>query len=377
MEMKQCEWLILTLHVLIAVVTFNPEAIVADSSMHRQRLDEVAKKLADDWLESNEGKKINDEAERINSEETIAAANGKIDAPKKAVSFNTSFMSQLRWVCWRTGLNLLRDPNASIVQTLVYLFFAISMGVVYYKLDTSLESGIQNRAGLFFFSALQVIFVNLGSIEMFIKERVIFIHENSSGYYRVSSYFLAKIVCDIVPTKALPIILFMVMTYFMVALRLDAGAFFFFELILVLTTLSAAGIALLVSASVTMFAIANIIVSITYVFMMVFGGYLINLNSMGVWLSWLRYLSIFRYCWSGLLVNEMPKLEFCPRTNLTQINGQVDNRRCQPGAQYLQDVGIPYETAWDLWVNVLGMSILMIVFYVGCYVQLRRINKYK
>ncbi|VEL37406.1 unnamed protein product [Protopolystoma xenopodis] len=193
-------------------------------------------------------------------------ANGK--PFKSTVDYSASFCQQLNMVCWRTALNLLRDPQASIVQMAVYLFFAISMGVIYFKLDLSVESGIQNRAGLFFFSTLQVVFVNIGSIELFIKERVIFIHENSSGYYRVSSYFLAKIFCDILPTKALPVFIFLPIVYWMAALRPDAGAFFFFELILTLTTLAAAGIALFVSASVTLFSIANVIISIIFVFMM-------------------------------------------------------------------------------------------------------------
>lgn len=90
------------------------------------------------------------------------------------ISYAAPFCRQLRVVCWRTSLSLIRDPQASIVQTIVYLFFAVSMGIVYFGLDTSLEAGIQNRAGLFFFATLQVVFVNIGSIELFLKERAIF-----------------------------------------------------------------------------------------------------------------------------------------------------------------------------------------------------------
>lgn len=90
------------------------------------------------------------------------------------IGYAASFPRQMFIVCWRTTLSLIRDPQASIVQTLVYLFFAIAMGVVYFGMDTSLESGIQNRSGLFFFATLQVVFVNIGSIELFLKERAIF-----------------------------------------------------------------------------------------------------------------------------------------------------------------------------------------------------------
>lgn len=88
--------------------------------------------------------------------------------------YAVSFCRQLNSLCWRTCLAILRNPIASIVQTFIYLFFAISMGAVYFQMNNSLESGIQNRMGLFFFCTLQVIFVNLGTIELFIKERALF-----------------------------------------------------------------------------------------------------------------------------------------------------------------------------------------------------------
>ncbi len=48
-----------------------------------------------------------------------------------------------------------------------------------------------------------------------------------------------------------------------------------------------------------------------------FGGFLINIKTLGNWLSWCRYLSVFRYSISALSVNEMKYLHFCPRLNIT------------------------------------------------------------
>lgn len=351
----------------------------------RERLEEpehillVGERLVHEWDQSAECERVSKEVTAIAN--TLQSEAGGTNSPVKnssvpEVSYSVPFWRQMHQVCWRTSINLLRDPLASIVQTLVYLFFALSMGVVYFQMNTSLESGIQNRAGLFFFATLQVVFVNLGSIELFIKERVIFIHENGSGYYRISAYFLAKILCDILPTKVLPVLLFMPICYWMAGLLPEAAAFLTFELILSVTTLAAAAVALFISASFTLFGVANVIVSILFVFMMVFGGYLINLKSMAKWLSWLRYLSIFRYSMGGLLISEMRPLVFCPMSNISTINNP-DTRQCQPGTLYLRDQDISYETPWSLWSNVLGQSIITIVFYILCYVQLRRINKYK
>lgn len=40
-------------------------------------------------------------------------------------------------------------------------------------------------------------------------------HENSSGYYRTSVYFLSKIFADLLPNRIIPIIVFSAIVYFM------------------------------------------------------------------------------------------------------------------------------------------------------------------
>ena len=41
-------------------------------------------------------------------------------------------------------------------------------------------------------------------------------HENISGFYRVSVFFLAKVVTDLIPMRIIPLCLFSVIAYFMV-----------------------------------------------------------------------------------------------------------------------------------------------------------------
>ncbi|KAH8875584.1 ATP-binding cassette sub-family G member 2 [Schistosoma japonicum] len=340
----------------------------------QERMHLVGQQLIHDWQNSDMAQHVLEEVSSITNR-LEEYENGPKKSKDKGVdiSFAVPFCRQINRVCWRSILNLLRDPLASVIQTVVYLFFALSMGIVYFQMNDSLESGIQNRTGLFYFCTLQVIFVNLATIELFIKERILFIHESSSGFYQVSVYFFSKILCDILPTKVLPILLFMPICYWMAGLQRTFKAFMFFELLLCLSTSAAAAIALFISASVTVFGLANAILSIIYVFMMAFSGFLINLKSMGAWLSWLRYLSIFRYSMGGLLAMEMTTLQFCP---MDKSNTTI-NRQCQNGTTYLEDQQIPYKTTWDLSYNVVGLLAIMIIFYILCYIQLRLLNKYK
>ena len=47
-----------------------------------------------------------------------------------------------------------------------------------------------------------------------------FRHEIACGYYRVSSYFISKVFCDLVPMRLFPLLIFSSITYFMVGKQL-------------------------------------------------------------------------------------------------------------------------------------------------------------
>merc|ERR1711962_1860202 len=101
-----------------------------------------------------------------------------------------------------------------------------------------------------------------------------------------------------------------------------------------LTTITACTLSFTISSSVTIMAIATLLVAVCYIFMMIFSGLLLNVATLPEWLQWLQYLSIFRYSLNALSVNELDGLNFCN----TDKNGTVTN--CLSGALYLQQQGI-------------------------------------
>lgn len=78
----------------------------------------------------------------------------------------------------------------------------------------------------------------------------LFSKENASGYYRVSTFFIAKLVCDLLPMRLIPSILFSILTYFMTGFRVSANQFFIYFLTIFLST---------IFGSATCFAVASFI----------------------------------------------------------------------------------------------------------------------
>uniref|UniRef100_A0A3Q2Y574 ATP-binding cassette, sub-family G (WHITE), member 2c n=1 Tax=Hippocampus comes TaxID=109280 RepID=A0A3Q2Y574_HIPCM len=288
----------------------------------------------------------------------------RVKVQEEVDDYATSFLYQLRVVCGRTVLNTLRNPETSYAQLALTIFFAVLVGLIYFQMPLTLPEALQNRTGAFFFLIINMVFGNLSAVELFINERAIFIHENSSGYYRTSVYFLSKIFADLIPNRIIPIFAFSVIAYYMMGLKSALTAFLRFALTMSMVSLAGVSLAFLVSASVSSFAMANIFIALPFVFMMVFGGYLVNLNAMLSWLSWLKWISIFKYGLNAAFINEMAGQLFS--TNTTTI----------PGELFLWTQDIDY-SAWGFWQNQVALLGIIVVCMTLAYVQLRRINRWK
>uniref|UniRef100_A0AAZ3P5R5 ABC transporter domain-containing protein n=1 Tax=Oncorhynchus tshawytscha TaxID=74940 RepID=A0AAZ3P5R5_ONCTS len=289
---------------------------------------------------------------------------GGVGGQGQKADYVTSFWYQMRIVGGRMVVNSLRNPQTSYAQLALNIFFALLVGLIYYQIPLTLPEALQNRMGAFFFLIINMVFGNLSAVELFINERALFIHENSSGYYRTSVYFLSKIFADLIPNRIVPILIFSAIAYYMMGLKPAFTAFLLFTLTLSLVSLAGVSLAFLVSASVSSFAMANVLIALPFVFMMVFGGFLVNLNSMLSWLSWLKWISIFRYGLEAVTINE--------------FKGQIfySNTTILPGEVYLETQGIDYST-WGFWQNHVALAGIITVCMVLAYIQLRRINRWK
>ncbi|XP_071951918.1 broad substrate specificity ATP-binding cassette transporter ABCG2-like isoform X2 [Antedon mediterranea] len=282
----------------------------------------------------------------------------------RKIEYQTSFFKQMRIVARRAFLNLLRNPEASLLQIIMLTVLALIVGIIFFDVDDSIQIGIQNRYGAFFFMTMNMVFSNMSAVQVFMKERVIFLHESANGFYRVSCYFLSKIFCDILPLRIFPTTMFAVITYWMIGLRAEATKFFIYLLNLLMTTLSAALLAFCVGARISTISVAMAIIPLCFILMLIFGGLFVNITSLPTWLQWLKWISIFRYSLNTLSINEFSGMVF------------VDGNMTVNGEDYLISQGIPTGT-WGLWQNQLALFIMQIILLTLAYIQLRTVPKLK
>uniref|UniRef100_A0A8C7KDF3 ABC transporter domain-containing protein n=1 Tax=Oncorhynchus kisutch TaxID=8019 RepID=A0A8C7KDF3_ONCKI len=185
---------------------------------------------------------------------------GGVGGQGQKADYVTSFWYQMRIVGGRMVVNSLRNPQTSYAQLALNIFFALLVGLIYYQIPLTLPEALQNRMGAFFFLIINMVFGNLSAVELFINERALFIHENSSGYYRTSVYF-CKIFADLIPNRIVPILIFSAIAYYMMASLHIVPAF---TLTMSLVSLAGVSLAFLVSASVSSFAMANVLIALPF-----------------------------------------------------------------------------------------------------------------
>jgi ATP-binding cassette subfamily G (WHITE) protein 2 len=188
--------------------------------------------------------------------------------------YATSFLWQLLIVTMRSVKNLMRSPQLSVFQLFFTSGLAVIIGIIYWQLDTQ-PNGFTDRVGVFFFVATNQAFGSLGAVRLFIVQKALFIHENASGYYRVSAFFISKITTDLIPLRFLPNLLFTIIVYFMIGFQVKADKFFIFWLILTLVNVCAVSIAFFISAGVRNGEIANLLIILPFIFSLVSGTHYI------------------------------------------------------------------------------------------------------
>ncbi|XP_060043771.1 broad substrate specificity ATP-binding cassette transporter ABCG2 isoform X1 [Erinaceus europaeus] len=296
---------------------------------------------------------------------------------KKNIAFNevtyaTSFCHQLRWVSKRSFKNLLGNPQASVAQIIITIILGLVVGVIFYGL-TNDPAGIQNRAGVLFFLTTNQCFSSVSAVELFVVEKKLFIHEYISGYYRVSSYFFGKLLSDLLPMRMLPSIIFTCITYFLLGLKPVVTSFFIMMFTLMMVAYTASSMSLAIAAGQSVVSIATLLMTISFVFMMIFSGLLVNLRTVVPWLSWIQYFSIPRYGYAALQHNEFLGLNFCPGLNFT-TNDTCSYAICT-GEEFLANQGID-TSPWGLWQNHVALACMIIIFLTIAYLKLLFLKKY-
>ncbi|NXY34008.1 ABCG2 protein, partial [Pomatorhinus ruficollis] len=351
------------------------ESNTAESTEERSEYDKtLAEQLAEKYSNSAYYRETKAHLESISS-----GNKKKTKGLFRQITYANSFFHQLKWVSRRTFKNLIGNPQASIAQLLITALLGLIVGAIFFGLENN-AAGIQNRMGAMFFLTTNQCFSSISAVELFVVEKKIFIHEYISGYYRISAYFIAKLMADLIPIRTLPSIIFTCIVYFMLGkygLKPTAEAFFIMMFSLMMVSYTATSMALAIATGQSVVSIANLLSTVAFVFMIIFSGLLVNLKSVMSWLSWLKYFSIPRYGMTALQINEFTGLTFCGSNNTDLSTYQCVSFVCRicTGEDHLRSQDID-GSPWGLWQNHVALACMTFIFLAIAYLKLHFMKKF-
>ncbi|KAF3852526.1 hypothetical protein F7725_005881 [Dissostichus mawsoni] len=253
-----------------------------EQSGSRQSIEE---RLVDEFRSSSYCSATRAELELIEQEKKCSSC-----SKSRTITYNSSFLHQLRWVLRRTFQNLMLNPQTSVAQC----------------------------------------FSTVSAAELFITERKLFVHEYISGYYRVSVYFLSKILSDIT-LRTVTSVIFSCIVYFMIVPRLHADGD--------LVAYTATAMTMAISATRARRRPRQ------------------HLHD--------HHLRLH----DALKINEFVGLKFCDEAGIRNMSAAETN------CSYLDYLGIEY-TTWGLWENHVALTVMTFIFFIIAYLKLRYIKKF-
>ncbi|GAA0161858.1 ATP-binding cassette [Lithospermum erythrorhizon] len=219
----------------------------------------------------------------------------KTDDGKKFGRWPTTWGQQFV-VLFQRGLKERKHEAFSKFKIAQVLFAAIISGVLWLH---SSVANLQDQTGLLFFSIGFWCFIPVNeAIFTFPQERLMLQKERSSGMYRLSSFFIARIVGDLPMELVLPTI-YVLISYFMSGLRRSAISFIRYLFSTLLSVLVAEGLGLAIGASVMSLKSATLLGSVVMMSFMLLGGFFIQ--TIPAYISWIKYLSILWHTYKLIL----------------------------------------------------------------------------
>eukprot|EP01087_Luapelamoeba_hula_P000440 TRINITY_DN1032_c0_g1_i1.p1 TRINITY_DN1032_c0_g1~~TRINITY_DN1032_c0_g1_i1.p1 ORF type:complete len:776 (-),score=126.55 TRINITY_DN1032_c0_g1_i1:171-2498(-) len=277
----------------------------------------------------------------------------------------SNFFVQLIILTLRESLVAIRDPMTTWARMMQTIVLSLMVGLVFLGVGDD-QASIQDRLGALFFIVVNQSFsAIMSTVVVFPVSRTVYIREHGSGAFGTLAYYLAKSVADLPYGIVFPIISSLIM-YWMVGLDSEAKKFFIFMAVLIVMSNVAQSFGLAVSGGVPTIEIALALVPIVFVPLMLFGGFFLNSGNIPEWLVWLKYLSLFKYGFEILVLNEFEGLTF------TCSSSERKNGKCpvSTGAEEISNLGMD-NSYTKIYIDFLLLLGLYLMFKVLGYFLLR------
>jgi ATP-binding cassette subfamily G (WHITE) protein 2 len=302
--------------------------------------------LGDCWEDEVVNRKTETESQDYVSVKMIGA--------EKSLEKNTKSFQLLLWRCWQDQA---RNRNMIIGKFANSIVFAFLVGGIYSK-DSNNQQSIQDMKGILFFIIVNQTFAAMiPMLGAYPREKFIANRERDGGAYTTSTYAMAKYLTEL-PFILMPVIVYCCIIHPLAGMNPHTmGAFVG---ICMLTNCVSVALGLAISAYSSSFEVAGTLGPTFIIIGIMFGGFYISVNSVPIVLNGITYLSVFRWAYEALCINEFRGRTYTCNTspNLCLLTGE----------EVLQTLSF---RSYPIGIPILSLFMLLLGFLGAMYTFLR------
>lgn len=236
----------------------------------------------------------------------------------------------------RAWMQASRDGPTNKVRARMSIASAIIFGSVFWRMGRT-QTSIQDRMGLLQVAAINTAMAALTkTVGVFPKERAIVDRERAKDSYALGPYLLSKLLAEIPIGAAFPL-MFGTILYPMARLHPTLTRFARFCGIVTMESFAASAMGLTVGAMVPSTEAAMAVGPSLMTVFIVFGGYYVNAENTPLVFRWIPRVSLIRWAFQGLCINEFSGLQFEQQHSYDIQTGEQALERLSFGGSRVRD----------------------------------------
>ncbi|KAI3959763.1 hypothetical protein MKW92_002609 [Papaver armeniacum] len=274
--------------------------------------------------------------------------------------FANPFWVEIIVLVKRSLTNSKRMPKHVMLQVGSIVIVGSMLASVFWRLDKK-AGGVEERIGFFVFIVTTIFFSSTDVLAVFLQDRYIFMRETAYNAYRRSSYVLYHSII-VIPTLFILSILLASLTFSSVGLDGGYSGFLFYLFAIFASFWAGNSLVSLVSGLVSQVMLGYIVIMPAIGIFLLLSGFFIHRDSLPSYWIWFHYISVLKYPYQVMLLNEFDKPDMC----LVKGTAEPTMSCLMTGLDIVRKQDATDLSKWScLWI-ALAMGVLYrILFYIS------------